>query len=121
VPEAEVTTAKAGYLGAIFLGPFGSVIPLILYVIKGRKSPFLRYHTATAANLSLTCLLYGVCCAILGGLLSLDSAITALVIASSIGLALWVTMLRYLIRGIAAANQDEPQHIPQWICAPMLG
>jgi hypothetical protein len=59
VPEAEVTTAKAGYLSAIFLGPVGSVIPLILYVIKRRKSPFLRYHTATAANLSLTCLLYG--------------------------------------------------------------
>src|ERR1700734_4106362 len=67
-PDADVTSVEFGYLGAIFLGP---VIPLIVYAITARKSPFLRWHAATAVNLSLSCLLYGLCCGILGGLLAL--------------------------------------------------
>ncbi len=115
VRESEVTSVTVGYLGAIVLGP---VIPLVVYVAKARKSPFLRYHAATAVNLSLTCLLYGLCCAILGALLVLDSStITALVIALPLGFVLWVTMLRYLIRGVAAANRGESYDVPQWICA----
>lgn len=112
-----MTSVRFGYLGAIILGP---VIPLIVYAIKARKSSFLRYHAARAVNLSLSCMLYALCCAILGGLLALDSVITALVIALSLGFGIWVTMLVYLIRGVAAANHDEPYDIPQWICARIV-
>jgi uncharacterized Tic20 family protein len=115
--ESEVTSVTFGYLGAIALGP---IIPLIVYLLKARKSPFLRYHTAAAVNLSLSCLLYALCCAILGGLLALDSITAALVIALPLGFGLWVTMLRYLIRGVVAANRGEPYDIPQWICAPIV-
>jgi uncharacterized Tic20 family protein len=117
VREGEVASVTFGYLGAIVLGP---VIPLVVYVVKARKSPFLRYHAAAAVNLSLTCLLYALCCAILGGLLALDSITAALVIALPLGFVLWVIMLRYLIRGVAAANRDESYDIPQWICARMV-
>jgi hypothetical protein len=40
VSDGDVTAATFGYLGAIFLGP---VIPLIVYVIRARRSPFTRY------------------------------------------------------------------------------
>src|SRR5579863_2657351 len=101
VRDSEVTLATLGYLGAVFTGP---VIPLGVYLIGGRISPFTRYHAALALHQSLTGLLYAVCCLILGGVLALDSPGTALVIAIPIALALWLTTVRYLIRGIAAAN-----------------
>jgi uncharacterized Tic20 family protein len=117
VRDGDVTSATFGYLGAIFLGP---VIPLIVYAIMARRSSFVRYHAATAANLSISCALYGLCCAIVGGLLALDSVTVGLVVGVTLIFALWVTMLRYLIRGVAAANRGDRNEIPGWICARIL-
>jgi hypothetical protein len=117
VRDGDVTSATFGYLGAIFLGP---VIPLIVYAIMARRSSFARYHAATAANLSISCALYGLCCAIVGGLLALDSITVGLVVGVTLIFALWVTMLRYLIRGVAAANRGDRNEIPGWICARIL-
>jgi uncharacterized Tic20 family protein len=114
VRDADVTWATSSYLGAIFLGP---VIPLFVYVIKRRRSPFMRYHAAMALNLSLTWTLYAVCCAIIGGLLVLDSLTVALVVVLPIAFVLWLVMLKYLIRGVGAANRAERYAVPGWICA----
>ena len=114
VRDAEVTFAAFGYLGAIFLGP---VIPLVIYATRSRRRPFLRYHAARALNLSVTGLLYGLCCLILCGLLLLDSLTAALVVTVPIALALWLTVLTYLIRGLRAANRRERYEVPGWICA----
>ena len=122
VRDGEVTWAAFGYLGAIVLGP---VIPLIVYAFRARRSPFMRYHAATAVNLSLTGTLYGVCCLILGGLLLLDSIAVALLVVIPFGLVIWVSMLLYLIRGVMAAHHGERYEVPGWICArfvhPELG
>jgi uncharacterized Tic20 family protein len=115
--EGEMTFATFGYLGAIFLGP---VIPLVIYLAGGRKWPFLRYHAARAVNLSITGLLYALCCLILGGLLLLDSLTVALVVAVPIGFGLWLSVLKYLIRGIGAANRGERYEVPGWICAQVI-
>lgn len=114
VRDADMTWATFGYLGAIFLGP---VIPLVIYVTRRRRSPFMRYHAATSLNLSLTWTLYGVCCVILGGLLLLDSFIVALVVALPLAFVLWLAMLNQLIRGVGAANRGERYEPPAWICA----
>jgi uncharacterized Tic20 family protein len=114
---ADATPAAFGYLGAIFLGP---VIPLIVYAITARRSPFLRWHAATAVNLSVSCLLYGLCCAILGGLLALDSIVVAISIAVPLCLGVWLVTLRYLLRGAAAVNRGERYDVPSWICAPIV-
>ena len=114
VREAEVTLATFGYLGAVFLGP---VIPLGIYLIAGRISPFARHHAATALNLSLTGLLYAVCCLIAGGVLLLDSLAAALLVTIPVALALWLCTVSHLIRGIGAANRGEQQAVPGWICA----
>ena len=115
--DSDIMPATFGYLGAIVLGP---VIPLIVYAGWSRRSPFLRYHAATAVNLSLTATLYGLCCLILGGLLALDSITVALVVALPVGLAIWASMLRYLIRGVISANRGERAKMPDWICARIV-
>jgi uncharacterized Tic20 family protein len=117
IRDGDMTSATFGYLGAIFLGP---VIPLIVYALRARRSPFMRYHAATAVNLSLTGALYGLCCLILGGLLLLDSIAVALVVVLPIGFVIWVSMLMYLIRGVVAANRGERYEVPSWICARIV-
>jgi hypothetical protein len=112
--DGEVTLARLGYLGAVFTGP---VIPLGIYLIGRRISPFTRYHAAMALNQSLTGLLYAVCCLILGGLLLLDSLDVALAVALPIAVWLWVCTVGYLLRGMAAASRGEPNAPPAWICA----
>ena len=81
----------------------------------------MRYHAATAVNLSLTVTLYGLCCLILGGLLLLDSATVALIVVLPVGLAIWASALRYLISGAIAANRGERSEAPDWICAHIVG
>jgi len=115
--DSDTTSATFGYLGAIILGP---VIPLILYAARSRRSQFMRYHAATAVNLSVTAALYGLCCLILGGLLALDSITVALVVALPAGLVIWASMLRYLIRGAISANRGERCEMPDWICAHIV-
>ena len=117
VGDGDMTSATFGYLGAIVLGP---VIPLVVYALRARKSPFMRYHAATAVNLSLTGLLYVLCCLILGGLLLLDNITVALVVALLVGFVIWVSMLRYLVRGVIAANRGERAQVPGWICARIV-
>ncbi len=117
VGDGDMTLATFGYLGAIVLGP---VIPLVVYALRARRSPFMRYHAAAAVNLSLTGLLYALCCLILGGLLLLDSITVALVVVLSVGFVIWVSMLRYLIRGAIAANHGERYEVPSWICARIV-
>jgi uncharacterized Tic20 family protein len=114
VRDADATWATFGYLGAIFLGP---VIPLVVYVTRRRRSPFMRFHAARALNLSLTWVLYGLCCVIIGGLLVLDSLTVALVMGLPVAFVLWLAMVNYLIRGAGAANRGERYEVPGWICA----
>ena len=117
VQDGDETWATFGYLGAIVLGP---VIPLVVYAVRSRRSSFMRYHAATAVNLSLTAALYVLCCLILGGLLALDSITVALVVALPLGLVIWASMLRYLIRGVISANRGERGEMPDWICARIV-
>ncbi len=115
--DGDLTSATFGYLGAVFLGP---VIPLAVYALRARRSPFMRYHAATAVNLSLTATLYALCCLILAGALVLDSVTVALAVVLPVGFAIWVLMLRYLIRGVVAASRGERHQVPDWICAHIV-
>jgi uncharacterized Tic20 family protein len=115
--DADATPAMLGYLGAIFLGP---VIPFAVYALRRSRSPYLRYHSSRALNISLTVTLYVICCAILGGMLALDTVTTALVVALPLVFVLWLVMLRYLIRGVISAHRGEAFEVPTWICATIV-
>ena len=114
VSETETKSATLGYLGAMVSGP---VIPLLVYAAGRKGSAFRHHHAATALNLSLTGLLYALCCLILCGMLLLDSRTAALVVAIPIAAGIWLSVLRYLIRGIGAAKRRTEYEIPAWICA----
>ena len=114
IPPGEARPAMLGYISAIFLGP---LIPLVMYLIARRRSPFRRFHAAMALNLSLTGLLYALCCLILCGLLRLDNLTVALVVALPVALVIWLSVLTYLLRGIGAAKRGERYEVPAWICA----
>jgi uncharacterized Tic20 family protein len=117
IPLAEARPAMLGYLTGIFLGP---LIPLAMYALARRRSPFRRFHAATAFNLSFTGLLYTLCCLILAGLLLLDSLTVALVVTIPVTLAIWLSVLKYMIRGIGAAHRGERYEVPAWVCARIV-
>ncbi len=115
--DADATWAMLGYLGAVFLGP---LIPLAVYLGRRNRSPFMRYHAARAVNISVTTALYVVCCAILGGMLALDTVTVALAVAVTLLFVLWLIMLKYLIRGAIAAHRGEAFEVPGWLCADIV-
>lgn len=115
--DVDVAWAMVSYLGAIFGGP---LIPLVVYALQRKESSFMRYHAARAVNISVSAALYLFCCAILGGMLALDSVTTALAIALPLAVALWLIMLRYLIRGVFSAHRGEPFEVPGWLCATIV-
>src|ERR1039457_4067983 len=106
--------ATLSYLGVPFLG---FLIPLAIYVLKRRRSSFIRYQSAQALNLSLTGLLYTFCVLIIGTTLSLDSVTVAVLFGAPLAAALWVVTLGYVVLAAAAASRGEYYQIPAWICA----
>jgi len=114
VSGTETKSATLGYLGAMFSGP---VIPLFVYAAGRKGSAFRHHHAATALNLSLTGLLYALCCLILCGMLLLDTLTVALAVTIPIAAWLWFSVLRQLVRGCGAAHRGECYDPPPWICA----
>jgi uncharacterized Tic20 family protein len=106
--------ATLSYLGVPFLGP---LVPLVIYLFKGRSSAYTRRHAAQALNLSVTTLLFAVCVLILGTMLALDSIVVALIVAVPLAVALWLVTLAYVIVAGSSANRGDYYPIPSWICA----
>jgi uncharacterized membrane protein len=104
------------YLGAIFLGPFA---PLGVFIAR-RQSGFVRMHAVQALNLTLTCLLFGISGAIIGGLLALDSTNAALLIMLPLATVGWLIMLTQLVRGAVAASHGRYRELPRWIAATIV-
>jgi uncharacterized protein len=115
--RTEAVYGAFGYFGAILTGP---VLPLFVYLSRRAASPFVRWHAAQAVNVSLTFLLYLVCGAIAGFLLSLDSPKAALWIMVPIAVLGWLTTVRQLVRGASAAAAGDFRQIPAWICSPFV-
>jgi uncharacterized Tic20 family protein len=109
--------ATLSYLGVPFLGP---LVPLGVYLIKGRASAYVRSHSAQALNLSITVLLYTVCALILGTMLALDSIVVALVVVVPLAVALWLITLGYVIVAGSAANRGDYYPVPTWLCATIV-
>lgn len=114
-PEEQWATFS--YLGAIFLW---LLAPLIIYVTWRRTSGFVRSHAAQAFNLTFTGTLFALSGAIVGALLSLDTATVALAVMVPLLSALWVVVMVHLVRAAIAAGRGEFYKIPRWLCAPML-
>ncbi len=104
------------YLSVPFLG---FLVPLAVYVLRGRRSSFVRGHAAQALNLSVTVLLYTFCVLIVGTILALDTISVALLIGVPLVAALWIATLGYLAgpapRPAAATTCGfRPGSVPLW-------
>jgi uncharacterized Tic20 family protein len=108
--------ATLSYLGVPFLGP---LVPLAIFLFKGRSSAYTRRHAAQALDLAITSLLYSVCAVILGLMLALDNIVLALVVVVPLIVALWLVTLAYVIVAGSSANRGDYYPIPSWICASL--
>jgi uncharacterized Tic20 family protein len=114
---AEERLSALSYLGAIVLGP---LVPLVVYLARRRRSPFVRRHAAQALNVALTGLLYALSGTIVGVLLAFDSGKAALAVMVPIAAIGWLIILAHLVRGAAAARRGDFRQIPAWICSPLV-
>lgn len=115
--QPDERLAAASYFGAIIIVP---IVPLVIYLTRRHASPYVRQHAAQALNVALTCLLYVTSAVIIGGLLALDSVLSALIITLLIFAIGWAIMLTYLVLGARSASRGEFRRIPNWICAPLV-
>jgi hypothetical protein len=115
--RTEEVYGAFGYFGAILTGP---VLPLLVYLSRRHASSFVRWHAAQALNVALTFLLYLLCGAIAGFLLSLDTPKAALWIMVPIAVLGWLITVRELVRGASAAVGGDLLEIPNWICSPFV-
>lgn len=113
----EQRLAVLSYLGVPFLGP---CVPLLIYLLTGRRRGYLRRHSAQALNLSVTMLLYGICALIAVAMLALDSTTVALALVLPLAAALWLVIVSYVIAAAASARRGGFRQIPGWLCATIV-
>jgi uncharacterized Tic20 family protein len=109
--------AMLGYLGVPFTA---FVLPLVIYLLKRRTSPFIRWHAGQALNLAVTAILYTVSALIVGLMLALDSVAVALAIMVPVTAILWLISLGYLVRAAVSAGSGGQTAIPGWLCATIV-
>jgi uncharacterized Tic20 family protein len=115
--RAEESLSALAYIAAVVLGPLP---PLLVYLARRRTSPFIRWHATQALNVALTGLLYAISGAIIGALLSFDSATAALLVMIPLAVIGWGIMALHLVRGGIAASRGDFRQIPSWICSPLV-
>lgn len=130
----ETTWAMMSYVGAIVVGV---PAPLIVYFVKRRESPFVRFHAAQCLNLTITAFVYIMGCVAVflalflplvmaggnggGGPASFAlSAVVAIGIGLLAVLAVAIAQIVYLILAIIHASRYEWYRIPTWICWRMV-
>jgi uncharacterized protein len=113
----DTNWALIAYLTVPF---FGFVVPLVVYLLARRRSPWLRRHAAQALNVWLTGVLYGLSALIVGAMLMLDSAQVAVAVVVPLIALLWLVTLAFLVRAAAAASRGGAYTLPRWLCTVMV-
>ena len=110
--RGEVRRAVLAYLGVPFTL---CVVPLAIYLTSPGNRRFARAHAAAALSLSLATILYTVSILIVGGVLTLDSALVGTLAAVPLLVLLWVGVLVVVIRAARAASRGEMYQLPRWL------
>jgi uncharacterized protein len=96
----------SGLIAAFFF--LGFVGPLIVLLVQGSRSPFVRRHSVEALNFQLTLLLLSILAAIV---VTLTLGLALLVVAP-IGLVVAVAALAFIIVAMVKANHGEDYRYP---------
>lgn len=113
------------YIGTIVLGVLA---PLIIYFVKRRESPFVRFHAAQCLNFVITGFVYLVSAMALLAAIAIPSVNTDWTPGLVIGLGLFglavlgaiVYQTVFLILAIVRAARYEWYRIPTWACWRMI-
>jgi uncharacterized Tic20 family protein len=114
---SQAILAALGYLGVIF---FAFLPALVIYIAKGRSTPYLRYHSAQALNVSITVLLFDLCALIVGGMLALDAVTVSLSVVLPLVTVLWLVVLAYIVRVAFATAHGQVYELPRWLCVDLV-
>jgi len=108
----EVRLAEFSYLGVAIAG---IVPPLVVYLMNRRRSAFARQHAAEALRVAFAAVLYGICTVIIATMLALDSVQVAVIVVSTLAVALWLVLVVFLVGATRAARQGKRYEFPSWL------
>ena len=102
--------AAAAHVGALVSAwfAFGFIGPLVVLVVWGERSPFVRRHAVESLNFQLTLLLL----AVLAVVVTLLTVGVALIVLVPIGLVVLVIALIAVIAATLAAQRGEDYRYP---------
>jgi uncharacterized Tic20 family protein len=107
-----VRLAEFSYLGVAIAG---ILPPLAVYLMNRRRSAFARQHAAEALRVAFATVLYAFCALIIATMLALDSVEVAVIVVSTLAVALWVVLVLFLVRAARAARRGERYEFPSWL------
>lgn len=118
IPHSDLTTALWCYIGSL-LGGF--LVPLIIYFVKKKDSPFVRFHAAQALNFGLTQMIVvfsWVVPIVIIAIAANTPAVLVLIVPVYLYelVAPWV----WMIMGAIKSNRGEWWRIPTWTCFRMV-
>lgn len=105
--------AHAGALAAILAsGIMGFVVPLVVLLIKGDSSPFVRRHAVQSLNFQITMLGIGVIGTVAGVLLAVFTLGLGLIVVLPAALAYVVFAFVVMVKASIAASRGEEYSYP---------
>lgn len=108
--DDEKTWALAAHIGALVAAwiAMGFIAPLIILLVKGDSSSFVKRHATESLNFQLSLLVYSLI-AVLFAVFTLGVAILVVV---PVGLIVMLLALVAIIMATAAAGKGEDFHYP---------
>ncbi len=103
---AHIGTLVSAYIALGFLAP------LLVMLLKGESSPFVRRHSVESLNFQISLLIYSVVLGIVAAVLVIGTVGLALLVVVPVGLLLAVIVLTLIIIATFRASNGEAYEYP---------
>jgi uncharacterized Tic20 family protein len=108
--SADSAWAMLAYLSIFAVWILG---PLVAYLAKRRRSPFVRQHAAQAFNMQITLAIYVLAAE---GLLAATYGTILFAVVLLAGVAVILASLVFLVVAVVRAAQCREYDVPTWLC-----
>jgi uncharacterized protein len=108
--SADSAWAMVAYLSIFAVWILG---PLVAYLVKRLRSPFVRQHAAQAFNMQITLVIYVL---VAEGMLAVTYGSYLFAVVLLAALAVILTSLVFLIIAVVRAAQCREFVVPTWLC-----
>jgi uncharacterized Tic20 family protein len=113
----DATWALAAYVGQLIIGV---VAPLIVFLVRKDRSPFVRFHGAQALNAALSYIAVFIGSFALVLISVAAKAPVGLIVAFPVMIIFAIVHFVYLIIGAVKAGRREMYRLPAWVCWRMI-